>query len=163
MPDVGQLLQSLHPMREPPPPSPVAPFLLTLGVGVAVAAIGFVAWRRARLRRAGLRRSAAQALAASRGLAPAERLAAQAHLLRRLVRARLGETAAAAQGEGWLAALDRAFATTFFTDGAGRAYADALYRRGGAGDVEALDRSLVGLIAHLGSGQAARRAEEVGA
>lgn len=152
--DVAQLLLNLHPMREPPPPSPVAPFLLMLVVGVALAAIGSIAWRLARRRRSGLRRSAELALAATRTLDPGERLAAQARLLRRLVRARDGENAARAQGDGWLAALDRTFGTTFFTAGAGRAYADGLYRRDGAGrdadGVEALDRSLADLFVHLG-------------
>ena len=119
MPDVAQLLQSLHPMREPPPPSPVAPFLVMLAAGVTLALVAFVAWRQLGRRRAGLRRSAELALASTRDLAPAERLAAQARLLRRLVRARSGESAAKAQGEGWLAALDDMFATTFFTRGAG--------------------------------------------
>ncbi len=154
MPDVAQLLQSLHPMREPPPPAPVAPFLAMLAAGVAIAAIGFVAWRQARRRRAGLRRSAELALAGTRGLDPAERMLAQARLLRRVVRASAGDGAARAQGDTWLAALDRTFATTFFTTGAGRAYADELYRRGDAGrnkeHVEALDRSLAELIPHLG-------------
>ncbi len=159
MADVAQLLQSLHPMREPPPPSPVAPFLLMLGLGVALAAAGVLVWRQARRRRVGVRRSAETALAATRTLDPAERLAAQASLLRRLVRARSGEAAARRQGSGWLAALDGTFSTTFFTEGDGRAYADALYRREGARDVEALDRSLAELIGRLG----AQRREEVDA
>ena len=155
MADVAQLLQNLHPMREPPPPSPIAPFLLMFAIGVAIAAIAYAAWRQARRRRAGLRRSAELALAATRTLDPGERLAAQARLLRRLVRARDGEFAARAQGDGWLAALDRSFGTTFFTAGAGRAYADGLYRRDGEGRdedrVEALDRSLDDLFTHLGA------------
>ena len=150
MADVAQLLQSLHPMREPPPPSPIAPYLVTLAIGIVAAAIAFVVWRQARRRRAGIRRAAGLALAATRTLAPPERLAAQARLLRRLVRARDGEIAARAQGEGWLASLDRTFATDFFTSGAGRAYADSLYRRDDAVDVEALDSSLAELVARLG-------------
>lgn len=153
MADVAQLLQTLHPMREPPPPAPVAPFLLMLAIGVAVAAIAYAAWRQARRRRSGLRRSAELALAATRTLDPGERLAAQARLLRRLVRARDGEAAARAHGDGWLAALDRSFGTTFFTAGAGRAYAEDLYRREWEGRnadrVEALDRSLADLFTHL--------------
>lgn len=152
MPDVAQLLESLHPMREPPPPSPVAPFLTTLAVGVAVAALIFVLWRLARQRSIGMRRSAARALVATRNFDPDERLAAQATLLRQVVRIRAGESAARTQGDGWLATLDRTFATSFFTAGAGRAYADSLYRRDGAEDVEALDRSLSDLIARLGTG-----------
>lgn len=150
MVDVAQLLQSLHPMREPPPPSPIAPFLVTLAIGIVAAAVGFVAWRQVRRRRAGLRHAAGLALAATRTLAPPERLAAQARLLRRLVRARDGETASRAQGDDWLAGLDRTFASDFFTSGAGRAYADSLYRRDAAVDVEALDRSLAELLARLG-------------
>ena len=151
MPDVAQLLQNLHPMREPPPPSPVAPFVAMLAAGIVLAAVGVVAWWQIRRRRAGLRRAAELALAATRDLSPPERLAAQARLLRRLVRARVGDGAARGEGEGWLATLDRAFATTFFTEGPGRAYADGLYRRGGDSDVDQLDRSLADLIGRLGA------------
>lgn len=151
--DVAQLLQNLHAMREPPPPSPVAPFLLMLTAGVVLAAAGFVAWRLASRRRAGLERAATLALVATRGLAPAERVAAQARLLRRIVLLKKGESAARAQGGDWLATLDGTFATRFFTEGAGRAYAEALYRRDigqSAVEVEALDRSLADIIHRMG-------------
>lgn len=154
MADVAQLLQTLHPMREPPPPVPVLPFLLTIGVGLVLATLGFAALVALRRRRLGLRRAARLALAATRDLPPAERFAAQAGLLRRLVRVRAGVAAAREQGDGWLLTLDRVFATTFFTAGDGRAFADALYRRGGTPDVEAVDRSLTGLFARIGGDRA---------
>ena len=80
---------------------------------------------------------------------PAERLAAQAQLLRRLVRALSGDSAARAQDGAWLGVLDRTFSTTFFTSGAGRVFGDGLYRPGADADVEALDHSLSSLIAAL--------------
>ena len=147
MADIAQLLQTMRPMREPPSPTPIMPFLDMLAIGIMTAAVVFaiiVALKRSRY---GLRRSAEEALAASRNLMPAERLAAQARLLRRLVRVQSGDAAARAEGGAWLGILDRAFATTFFTAGAGRAFGDALYRRGSETEVEALDRALSGFIA----------------
>jgi hypothetical protein len=157
MADTGHLLELLHPMREPPLPAPVTPFLVMVALGalaaVALAAAYLVGVRR----RAGLRRAAAVALAASRGLAPGERLAAQANLLRRLVRQVGGEAEARTHGTVWLQTLDRVFATAFFTQGEGAAYGDALYAPSTAPDVDALDRALTGLIAKL----PAKRAEHV--
>lgn len=146
MPSVAELLQTLHPMREPPPPAPVAPYLAALAVGIAGAAVLLLLLRRARRQRRALRLAAETALAASRRLSPPERLAAQAQLLRGLVRAQLGDTAARLQGAAWLGTLDRLFGTTFFTQGEGRAYGDALYRRGSDGVAEALDGALARLI-----------------
>ena len=149
MADVAQLLQTMHPMREPPPPAPIVPYLVMLAVGILGAALAFVVIRQAGHARAGLRRSAEAALAGSRQLLPAERLAAQARLLRRIVRTVAGDGAARAQDGAWLGVLDRTFATTFFASGDGRVYGDALYRRGAEADVEALDQALSGFIAAL--------------
>lgn len=149
MVDVARLLETMHPMREPPPPAPIAPYLVMLGLGCAAAGVLlFVAWQMRR-RRMALRASAEAALAASRGLAPADRLAAQAHLLRRLARRLDGDAAARASGDDWLQRLDRIFDTRFFTDGAGAIFGDKLYRQPAGVDVDALDRSLSGLIAQL--------------
>ena len=68
-------------------------------------------------------------------------------LLRRVART-LGADAGA-QGEAWLATLDRLFATPFFTAGAGRAIADAPYKPVAASEVAALDTGLQGLFAGL--------------
>ncbi len=158
MADVARMLELMHPMREPPPPSPVAPFLVMalLGCAAAVLALALVwqAWRRG----AGLRRSALAALAASRALVPDERFAAQAGLLRRLARRLGGEAAARLHGQAWLERLDAMFGTRFFTQGEGQAYGDALYARQCVSDVDALDRSLARLIANLPSRRPARAA-----
>ena len=145
MTDVAHLLETMRAMREPPVPAPIAPYLAALLTGAIAAIVSLAVARRARQARTGLRRTAAACLAASRRLEPGERLAAQAHLLRRLVRTLRGD--ALAHGPDWLLVLDRTFATTFFSAGDGRIFADALYRRPVGIDVDALDRSLSRLIA----------------
>ncbi len=147
MADTDRLLELMHPMREPPQPAAVTPFLFMVGVGCLAALAAFVLYWIALRRRAGLRRSAEAALAASRALAPPDRLAAQAMVLRRLVRSTVGDRDARAQGSVWLQTLDRLFATHFFTQGEGQAFGDALYARSIAVDVDALDRALGRLIA----------------
>lgn len=148
MADVSRLLDMLHPMREPPMPAAITPFLLMAALGGGAALLFALCWRFSR-GRSDLRRAAEAALGASRALAPPERLAAQARLLRRLVRGIVGETETRKQGPAWLASLDRAFATQFFTQGEGQAYGDALYSPRAAPDVEALDGSLGRLIAKV--------------
>lgn len=145
---ISGVLEMMHPMREPPQPASLAPVLFTLVVGIAVALLALALLLRARRRRADLREAARAALARTRGLDDAERLAGQAALLRRLVRRLAGEDAARLQGAAWLGALDRAFATRFFTQGAGAAFGDALY---GARvpDVAALDGELAALFGKL--------------
>jgi hypothetical protein len=126
------------------------------GEVVAAAALGFAAalgiglFRFLRTRTgATLRRSALRELAATRDLPPEARLVAQARLLRRIARTRLGEEAAAAQGPDWAARLDRLFATDLFSAGAGRVLVDGLYRRRAAPDAAALDAELGRLIGRL--------------
>jgi hypothetical protein len=149
MADIGRLLETMHPMREPPPPDAITPYLLVLAVGcVAGVALFLVTWR-LRHRRAALRTAADAALEAARGLAPADRIAAQARLLRRVVRSVGGEAAASTYGDAWLQRLDDVFATNFFTAGAGIVFGDALYRRPGDIDLDGLDRSIRGLIANV--------------
>ncbi|AWN34971.1 DUF4381 domain-containing protein [Methylobacterium radiodurans] len=96
-----------------------------------------------------LRRSALRELAATRELPPEARLVAQARLLRRIARTRLGEEAAAAHGAEWAARLDRLFATDLFSAGAGRVLVDGLYRRHAAPDAAALDAELGRLIGRM--------------
>ena len=149
MADVGRLLETMHPMREPPAPEAITPYLILVSLGcIAALALLFAAWR-VRHRGAALRAAAEASLAASRRLAPLDRLAAQANLLRRLVRGLGGDEAARAQGGAWLERLDHVFETSFFTQGAGAAYGEALYRRPRDLDVDALDRALLGFIARL--------------
>jgi hypothetical protein len=146
VPDVAQLLQTLHPLREPPPPTPVLPYLAMLTVGVAAAASLLGIMRFAGRRQRELRLRAEAALAAARRLPPADRLAAQAHLLRALVRSLHGDEEAKLGGGVWLQRLDHTFRTTFFSQGDGRAYGDDLYRRQGTVSAEKLDGALHRLI-----------------
>ena len=110
--------------------------------------VGLVRALRVRAR-ATVRRAALRDLAAARTLEPEARLVAQARLLRRLARTLQGEDAAAAQGPAWAERLDRLFATTFFTAGAGRALVEGLYRRGDRPDAGALDAELGRLIGRI--------------
>ena len=149
MADPVKLMEMLHPMREPPLPDSIVPAIVMLAVGCVTAALlASLAWR-TRRQAGGLRASALAALAATRALAPPERLAAQAALLRRLSRALGGDGTARQQGGAWLENLDRVFRTDFFSKGPGAAYGDALYGRRPSADVEALDTSLAGLFAGM--------------
>jgi hypothetical protein len=149
MADIAQLLDTMHPMREPAAPEPIAPYLILLAAGCMAALFLLFAGWRIRHRRVALRTSAEAALAATRGLAPADRLAAQATLLRRLVRSLQGDEAARAQGRAWLERLDGVFETRFFTQGHGVAFGEGLYHKPRDVDIDALDRSLRGLIAKV--------------
>ena len=55
-----------------------------------------------------------------------------------------------AQGAAWAAALDRLFATTFFSAGAGRIFTEGLYRRG-APEPGPVDAELARLFARIGA------------
>ncbi len=154
--DLGRLLETMHPMREPPAPESIASILLLLTLG-CLAALAFVAvlWA-LRQRRVALRASAEATLAAARDLAPAERLAVQANLLRRVTRGLAGETAARLQGAAWLDRLDKLFNTQFFTQGAGSVYGEALYRRPASVDLDAMDHTLLDLIGRVRPAAATR-------
>jgi len=101
-------------------------------------------------RRGSVRRAALADLAAANALPPERRRVAQAQLLRRLARTLQGDAAADAQGDAWAAALDRLFATTFFSAGAGRIFAEGLYRRG-ASEPGPVDAELARLFARIGA------------
>lgn len=147
MADPSELLRQLRPLRAPPPDGAAEIFVMALIGCIAAAALtlAFLFWR---ARRRPLRRAALSALAAARALPAAERLAAQAQMLRDVVGA-LDGGVARLHGEAWLARLDATFATTLFSEGEGRAYGDALYRPRADDPSEALDRALRKLLARL--------------
>ena len=147
---IARALETMHPMREPPLPASLAPFGVTLALGCAAGLVLLALALAARRRRTGLRMAALAALARTRALAGPERLAAQAALLRRLVRQIAGEDAARLQGAAWLEELDRVFAVRFFTQGAGAAYGEALYAAK-VPDVDVLDGELEALFSRLRS------------
>lgn len=131
-------LDALRPLRLPPAPesSLVETLALATAVGVA-AALGLVllvaAWRTFAAWRAP-RREALAALARAALLPPAERLAAEARLLRAYAARIAGAEAARLQGTDWLRRLDATFATTFFTAADGRMFGEWLYRPIGDAD-----------------------------
>ena len=146
MADPVPLLETLHPLRQPPGPETIVPILVMLGVGVLLGLLLVACFVALRARGRRVRRSALAELASSRALNPAERLAAQALLLRRLVRTTAVDMPAHENGGAWLDRLDRTFDTTYFSRGEGRAFGESLYTPETRPDIEALDRSLVGFI-----------------
>lgn len=100
--------------------------------------------------RRSLRASAMEEFSAAKNLPADQRRAAQAALLRRVVRTVEGDDAARASGAQWGETLDRVFRTDLFGQGAGRVFVDGLYERpAAANDDRALDRELGALIAKL--------------
>lgn len=102
-------------------------------------------------RRYPLRRAALTELASGQALAPELRLAAQAALLRRVARSLSNEPGAAgfdhrAGGAAWLGMLDQLFATSFFSQGDGQVFGEALYwpRAAGSAAIDATLRRLLG-------------------
>ena len=122
-----------------------------VAAGLAVALVASLIVRALFRPKRSLRASALDAFEASRALPADERRAAQAALLRRVVRTVDGEEAARATGPAWGAALDRVFSTDLFGARAGRVFVDGLYARpdAPANDDDALDRELGGLLKKL--------------
>lgn len=144
-------LAGLRALHLPPEPSSFwsdVGVAVALGLAIALFASFLIRWLfRPRL---SLRASATGALQAANALPPEDRRAAQAALLRRVVRTVEGEDAARAEGRDWAATLDRVFATDLFTQRNGRVFADGLYVRPvGSSDDPELDRELGGLVAKL--------------
>ncbi|MDR4308848.1 DUF4381 domain-containing protein [Chelatococcus sambhunathii] len=144
-------LAGLRALHLPPPPASFwsdVGFAVAFGLLIALLASLLVRWLfKPRL---SLRASAMGALVEASRLRPEDRRAAQAALLRRIVRTVEGEEAARAQGADWTTALDRVFATDLFSRRNGRVFADGLYARPSAPvDDPELDRELGALVAKL--------------
>jgi len=123
---------------------------VALGIlaGLALAAGAILLLRTRPLRMRAARRALRASLAETRHLQQDERLAAQARLLRRAARTVAGDHVAQLRGDAWLAALDRMFATDFFSRGEGRCFGDRLYAAT-ASDAEPRDRQLEQLAGRL--------------
>lgn len=147
MADPSDVLDRLRPLR-PPPSDGTIDILVMAFAGCVVAAALVMAFHLLRDRRRPLRRAALGSLAASRTLPPPDRLAAQAQLLREVAGA-LDPHARAMRGDAWLARLDAIFSTTFFREGPGRAFGDALYQPLADIPAEALDGALARLLERL--------------
>ena len=141
-------IEMLRPLQAPDMSEGLS--LAAIMLAGCILALALAAWLRPRWqRRHGVRRAALAALAASRALAPGERIAAQSMLLRRVLRTLGHGEAARGQGEAWLASLDAIFATPFFTQGAGQSLAGAQYRPARQAVAEALDEGLARVFAGL--------------
>lgn len=146
-------LAGLRPIRLPPETTSYwsdVGFSVALGLGLALLAVLVLRaiWRP----RLSVRKAALGAFEETRGLPPDERRAAQAAILRRVVKSVEGEDAARATGGDWAATLDRVFATDLFSAREGRIFSEGLYARpiaAAANDDEALDRELGGLLARI--------------
>lgn len=147
MPDPSSVAERLRPLH-PPPPDGIAEAAIMALLGCVLATAAALLWRYLQARRRPLRRAALASLAASRALPAPDRLAAQARLLRNLACALDGD-AHALHGDAWLAHLDAILDTRLFSEGPGRAFGDALYRRRDDDPAEALDRELARLLARL--------------
>ncbi|MFC3693576.1 DUF4381 domain-containing protein [Chenggangzhangella methanolivorans] len=122
-----------------------------VAAGLALALVVSLALRLLVRPRRSLRASAMEEFAAAEALPGPDRRAAQAAVLRRVVRTIEGDEAARATGPAWGETLDRVFRTELFGKGAGRVFVDGLYARPPAAndDDRALDRELGALIATL--------------
>ncbi|MFO1151774.1 MAG: DUF4381 domain-containing protein [Alsobacter sp.] len=158
LPPGAPLAMRLNGLRLPPPLHEgvlgidLEGMLLALGAGAVLAlvlAAAVLAWRTRRRRfYAGLVREAAQAED------PGQRLAGLAALLRRVSLTRPdGPGGSRLSGEPWLAWLDERTGSTFFREGAGRIFGDALYRPAADADWAVLGRELPRLLAGLQGGR----------
>lgn len=139
-------LRSLH--LPPAVPNWWSDLGFAAALGLALALIAALAFRALFRAPGSLRREALAELNAADALPTPERRAAQAALLRRVVRSREGDDAAKAQGAAWAETLDRTLGTEIFSKGAGRIFADGLYGSPPADD-PALDRELAVLVSRL--------------
>lgn len=140
------ILEGLHALRPPPAGTTelVAEIVAALAIGLAVAALTYMLLRvsGAQAGRAPSRRATALArLEAARQLPEAERLLAQAHLLRDLT-----ETEAPASAEPWLSRAARQFD---LPDAALAPLRHALYRPGASPDLAALEKALTAAARRL--------------
>jgi len=147
--DATQLLKDLRPLHMASSVDDVTPLLVMslLGCAAALVLYFFLApWiKRRRL----LRTSALDRLARARTLPAAERLAAQASILRSLVKALNGNMAAHARGAEWLTCLDTTFSTHYFSSGQGQVFSDPLYQPAVSFDIEAIDKVLAGFFRRI--------------
>lgn len=155
MQDADKILEALRPAH-----LPAAEFGLTFGdlalpiaLGLLAAILVAVLWptRIKGGRRVSL--SVMQELERSRALPAEEARLAQARLLRRVVAARDGESAATLKGLDFAAHLDKSFGTDFFTSGPGRSLTLSLYEppppAANTNDADAVGKGLEGLFRRL--------------
>ena len=143
-------LEGLRGLHLPPLDAPFwSDVWLAVALGLVFALAASLLIRRLARPRPALRASALAAFDDALALPPPERRAAQAAILRRVARARLGDDAASATGRDWAATLDRLFGGDLFSAGPGRVFVDGLYARDAAPADGELDARLRLLLARL--------------
>lgn len=141
-------LRALH--LPPEQPSFWSDVGFAVAAGLAVALIASLLIRLLFRPKRSLRASALEAFEAAQALPLEERRAAQAALLRRVVKSVEGDEAARATGPQWAETLDRVFATDLFAARGGRVFAQGLYERpSAANDDREIDRELGALLQKL--------------
>lgn len=123
-------------------------FAVALGLAAALLAALLLRLVR-RPRKPSLQAEALAELAAAKSLPVPERRAAQAALLRRIVRTVEGDDAARATGPAWAATLDRTLGVDLFERRSGRVLVDGLYARE-LSDDPTLDHELEAAVAKVG-------------
>lgn len=124
--DPALVLRNIH---QPPPPPWWPPAVgWWLVAAIVLLALGAWAWRAWRRRRQRLRFERLFDAGIAAAATPAARIAAASTLLRRAARAR-DPRAAALQGDGWLAYLDKGASRPLFADGEGALLLDGGFRR----------------------------------
>lgn len=151
MPGPPEALTALRGLHLPPvemmADAPAIALSVAVGLAAALAIAG--AWGMVMESQRSVRRGALDALAQSSGLAPNERLVAQAKLLRRLVRTLDGDASARQRWDAWAKQLDRTFRTDFFSRGEGRHYVEGLYRAGLGPDPAFMEAELATLFKRI--------------
>lgn len=143
-------LIGLRALHLPPAPSSFwSDLAFAAAAGLALALLASLLVRTFARPKTSLKTGALAALTEANALPPPERRAAQAAILRRVVRSKEGDAAAQTQGEAWAATLDRVFATDLFSKRSGRVFAGGLYAAPTADD-PALDGELATLFSRLG-------------
>jgi hypothetical protein len=124
---------------------------LAVAAGLAIALVVAFAARLFLRPKHSLRASALEAFEHAKALPPDDKRAAQAALLRRIVRTVEGEAAARAAGPEWSATLDRVLKTDLFSARSGKSLTEQLYARPARRDADdpELDRELAGLLERL--------------
>lgn len=136
MADTAEILTELRDLRVPEPTGlgPLADTAAAFSLGLAAALVVALLLRAVASRPPSRRQAALAELAQTRRLAPAERLMAQATILKR-VAAELGTDG----GGEWPAALDRQLGSDFFSAGPGVGLRQCIYRR----DTSSVDPDLI--------------------
>jgi len=127
MSDTSQLLQSLHDIQEPLPPTTAIPWWLILTlVFVSVSAL---AWQLMRKRtHQDWRATLITELSCATTLPTEQARLHLARTLRSVARIVDGAEVNALEGEAWLQPLDHQFNTQYFTTGNGQTFGAALYK-----------------------------------